>query len=85
MQVRSRRGGPIPEYHAGTLIPPLVPWSRPKPPVRGSDNDHEGHRFTDEDKVFFIHFLKWHLSQGRGARIPEREDLYLLLARQASI
>ncbi|PIL37074.1 hypothetical protein GSI_00766 [Ganoderma sinense ZZ0214-1] len=82
IQIRSRRGGPIPEYHAGTLIAPLAPSSRPKPPVRDPDHDYESHRFTDEDKIFFIHFLKWYLGQGRGARIPERDDLYRLLARQ---
>ncbi|KAI1795157.1 hypothetical protein LXA43DRAFT_882724 [Ganoderma leucocontextum] len=81
VQVRSRRGGPIPEYHAGTLIPPLALSSQPKPPVRDVDEVRDGHRFTDEDKVFFIHFLKWYLRQGRASQIPEREDLYLLLAR----
>lgn len=86
VQVRSRRGGPIPEYHAGTLIPPLPTSSQPKAPVLDRDRDHEAHRFTDEDKIFFIHFLKSYLlGQGCGARIPDREDLYLLLARQVSI
>ncbi|KAM5540431.1 hypothetical protein V8D89_005889 [Ganoderma adspersum] len=83
VQARSRRGGPIPEYHAGTLIPPLPTSSQPKAPVWDRDDDHEAHRFTDEDKIFFIHFLKSYLlGQACGARIPDREDLYLLLARQ---
>lgn len=86
VQARSRRGGPIPEYHAGTLIPPLPTSSQPKAPVRDRDSDHEAHKFTDEDKIFFIHFLKSYLlGQGCGARIPDRENLYLLLARQVSI
>ena len=85
VQVRSRRGGPIPEYHAGTLIPPLGPSLHPKPPPRDSENVNESHKFSDEDKIFFIHFLKWYLRQGIVAHIPDREELYLLLARQVSI
>ena len=85
MQVRSRRGGPIPEYHAGTLIPPLDPSLQPKPTLWDPENIHQSQRFSDEDKIFFIHFLKWYLCQGSVAHIPDREELYLLLARQVSI
>ncbi|KAH9943513.1 uncharacterized protein BXZ73DRAFT_97553 [Epithele typhae] len=53
---RPRRGGPIIEYHDETQIPHADPATRPVPPKRKAGEDHR--RFTDAEKVFFIHFLR---------------------------
>ncbi|TBU63980.1 hypothetical protein BD310DRAFT_460838 [Dichomitus squalens] len=74
--VRSRRGGPVDEFHAGTLIPRVEVSNRPVPP---SPPEVDGRRFTDEDRIFFIHFLRWQLREGP---VPEREELYDALAEQ---
>ncbi|RPD67267.1 hypothetical protein L226DRAFT_131941 [Lentinus tigrinus ALCF2SS1-7] len=74
--VRSKRGDPIADYHAGTHIPPLSVNSKPKAPPK----DPGSVRFSDDDKVFFIHYLRWRL-QHEGS-VPTRSDLYDELAEE---
>ncbi len=64
------------DFHAGTQIPPLTVYSKPKAPLHKPGNN----RFTDDDKVFFIHYLRWRLR--REGPIPTRAVLYAELAEQ---
>ncbi|KAM5540429.1 hypothetical protein V8D89_005887 [Ganoderma adspersum] len=75
---RSKRGGPIVEYHDEIRISYLPPGVKPKAPQRGLQSDNL--RFTKEDKVFFIHYLKYRLRKGP---VPSKEQLYRELAEQA--
>ena len=63
--------------HAGVLIPPS---SGLLPPVAPHTRPEHGNKFTDEDKIFFIHFLRWRLRQ--PGPIPSKKDLYEALAKQ---
>ncbi|KAI0719645.1 hypothetical protein C8T65DRAFT_636020 [Cerioporus squamosus] len=73
---RSKRGDPVADFHAGTHIPPLAVYSKPKVPPRNPGSK----RFTDDDKIFFIHYLRWRLR--REGPIPTRSVLYAELAEQ---
>ncbi|KAI0723220.1 hypothetical protein C8Q76DRAFT_388520 [Earliella scabrosa] len=75
---RFLRRGPVEQYHDFTHIPHLPPTIIPKPPRRNSE-DLSDPRFTDEDKVFFIHYLQWRLRDGP---VPKKEQLYAELAKQ---
>ena len=74
---RPRRGGPVDEFHNETFIPPADPTVKPTPPRRDPGDDST--RFTAEDKVFFIHYLRWAL-----LRKPtmDKSDLYEALATE---
>ncbi|TBU32858.1 hypothetical protein BD311DRAFT_785481 [Dichomitus squalens] len=74
---RPKRGSPVAEYHDETLIPPLPPHTKPKPPRRDPKNDNG--RFTKEDKIFFIQYLHYRLDRGP---VPSKEELYDELAEQ---
>ncbi|KAI0774195.1 hypothetical protein C8Q74DRAFT_816439 [Fomes fomentarius] len=74
---RLARCGPVEQYHAYTYIPYLPPDMKPDPPRR--DPDDADPRFTDDDKVFFIHYLQWRLHKGA---VPKKEALYAELAEQ---
>ncbi|KAI0774191.1 hypothetical protein C8Q74DRAFT_816465 [Fomes fomentarius] len=71
---RSRRGEPVGEYHVDTLIPPSDPRKKPKAPTTSDQA-----RFSDEERIFFIHFLRWRLNNGR---IPSKTTLYKELAKE---
>ena len=73
---RSRRGEPVGDYHDQTLIPPSDPTIKPMPP-RTSDHT----KFTDEDRIFFIHYLRWRLYDGE---VPTKNELYEELATEVS-
>ncbi|KAI1795156.1 hypothetical protein LXA43DRAFT_914523 [Ganoderma leucocontextum] len=77
---RTRRGAPIHEFHAGTFIPPSFGVIAPKPSKQ--DRSQDASKFTDEDKVFFIHFLHWRL--GQPGAIPSKHDLYDALGDQTA-
>ncbi|TBU32854.1 hypothetical protein BD311DRAFT_654008 [Dichomitus squalens] len=72
---RPRRGDPVEEFHAGVQIPPSNVSVKPKAPRRNVAD----RRFTDQDKIFFIHFLRWLLHKGP---VPEREAIHNILAEQ---
>lgn len=69
------------EFHAGTFIPPSFGLVTPRPPHRDRSQDFT--KFTDEDKVFFIHFLHWRL--GQPGAIPSKQDLYDALGNQVGL
>ncbi|KAI1795154.1 hypothetical protein LXA43DRAFT_66566 [Ganoderma leucocontextum] len=73
----SKRGAPIEEYHEGIRIPFLSPGIQPKAPRRDPRDDSR--KFTTEEKIFFIHFLKYRLRRGP---VPSKEQLYKELAEQ---
>ncbi|KAM5540428.1 hypothetical protein V8D89_005886 [Ganoderma adspersum] len=75
---RSKRGPPVEEYHDDVYIPFLPPGIKPKAPRR--DPRDNSHRFTKEEKIFFIHFLKYRLRRGP---VPSQEQLYRELAERA--
>ncbi|RPD76967.1 hypothetical protein L226DRAFT_569192 [Lentinus tigrinus ALCF2SS1-7] len=72
-----KRRGSLLEYHDNTFIPPRNASSRPEAP----DDVHSGYhaRFTDDDKIFFIHFLRWRLREGE---VPDKRALYRELAME---
>ena len=72
----TRRGEPVGDYHDQTLIPPSDPTIKPMPP-RTSDHT----KFTDEDRIFFIHYLRWRLYDGE---VPTKNELYEELATEVS-
>lgn len=74
---RSKRGGPVVEYHDEVRIPYLPPGVKPKAPSR--DLQSGKLRFTKEDKIFFIQYLKFRLRKGP---VPSKEQLYRDLAEQ---
>ncbi len=74
---RSKRSAPVVEYHGETCIPYLPPGIKPKAPRRDPQPGHL--RFTKEDKIFFIHYLKYRLRKGP---VPSKEQLYRELAKQ---
>ncbi|EJF61163.1 hypothetical protein DICSQDRAFT_155257 [Dichomitus squalens LYAD-421 SS1] len=78
--LRYRRGSPAQVDHAGLLIPPSSGLLAPVAPRAKADE--KSSKFTDEDKIFFIHFLRWRLRQP-GA-IPSKKDLYKDLAKQTA-
>ena len=75
--MRSKRGDPADNYHAGTHIPSLVAYSKPKAPPPRQPGIY---RFTNDEKVFFIQYLRWRVR--RRGPIPTRSDLYAELAKQ---
>ncbi|RPD81206.1 hypothetical protein L226DRAFT_131932 [Lentinus tigrinus ALCF2SS1-7] len=77
MPQRSKRGDPVDEYHAETYIPPFSGSKKPKPPRRVSGDD--GFKFTDDDKIFLIHYLRWRVLQ---ANVPSKAEVFEELAKQ---
>ncbi|TFK92196.1 hypothetical protein K466DRAFT_595433 [Polyporus arcularius HHB13444] len=74
---RSKRGGPVDEYHAGTYIPPFCGSKKPKAPRRIFGD--ERFKFRDEDKIFLIHYLRWRVQQGE---VPGKLQVFEELAQQ---
>ncbi|KAI0661067.1 hypothetical protein C8Q70DRAFT_762345 [Cubamyces menziesii] len=56
--VRRRQASPVPMFHAGTRIPQSQTHVKPTPPA---PEESGGSRFTDAEKVFFIHYLQWRM------------------------
>lgn len=79
---RVLRGDPIPDYHAGTYIPPSPTVSRkPEAPSEESHARPASH-FTDADKIFFIQYLRWRLRDIE--RLPSKLTLLEELAKEVS-
>ncbi|KAI0719644.1 hypothetical protein C8T65DRAFT_636017 [Cerioporus squamosus] len=74
---RSKRGGPVDEFHADTYIPPYSGSKKPKAPRHVSEADR--FKFTDEDKVFFIHYLRWRVRQDD---VPDKSKVFGELAEE---
>ncbi|KAI1795153.1 hypothetical protein LXA43DRAFT_66897 [Ganoderma leucocontextum] len=74
---RSKRGAPVEEYHEELCIPSLPPGTKPKTPRRDPRDDSP--KFTEEEKIFFIDFLKYRLHRGP---VPSKEQLCKELAEQ---
>ena len=77
---QSRRGTALLEFHGGTYIPPSDSTHEPVLPQREPD-DSDLHRFTDEEKIFFIRYLRWRL---REDRVPSKDTLFKELAKEVS-
>ncbi|TFK92893.1 hypothetical protein K466DRAFT_581468 [Polyporus arcularius HHB13444] len=73
---RPKRRGSLLDYHDNTLIPPSITSHKPHAP---DDTQRGSFKFTDDDKVFFIHFLRWRLREGD---VPEKDVLYEELAEE---
>ncbi|OSD04162.1 hypothetical protein PYCCODRAFT_127355 [Trametes coccinea BRFM310] len=73
---RRKRGGPVPVFHAGVLVPNSPAQMKPKPPL---SDEADGCKFTDADKVFFIHYLRWRI---RNKPTVSKSELYEELAAQ---
>ncbi|KAI0723215.1 hypothetical protein C8Q76DRAFT_388425 [Earliella scabrosa] len=68
---RSRPAFTLPEYHANTLIPPSSTSTKPHCPPRRDPRSNRN-PFTPDDKIFFIHWLRWRLREGA---VPPRAVL----------
>ncbi|KAI0774194.1 hypothetical protein C8Q74DRAFT_1268761 [Fomes fomentarius] len=76
---RVLRGDPIPDYHAGTYIPPSPTVSR-KPEAPSEESGGSASHFTDADKIFFIQYLRWRLQDIE--RLPSKLTLLEELAKE---
>ncbi|KAI0684817.1 hypothetical protein C8T65DRAFT_192068 [Cerioporus squamosus] len=74
---RPKRGGMLLEFHNETCIPPSDNSSKPIAPRRDPDDDLT--KFSPEEKIFFIHYLKWRLGAGR---VPSKYTLLAELAKE---
>ncbi|TFK92188.1 hypothetical protein K466DRAFT_595425 [Polyporus arcularius HHB13444] len=74
---RPKRGGTLLEFHNETYIPPSENSSKPIVPLRDPGDDLN--RFSAEEKIFFIHYLKWRLRTGR---VPSKCFLLAELAKE---
>ncbi|KAH9853562.1 hypothetical protein C2E23DRAFT_821864 [Lenzites betulinus] len=70
---RSRRGERIADFHVMTLIPHTDGRTKPTRPAGRAGT------FTDADRIFFIHFLRWRLAQDP---LLAKDDLYEELAEE---
>ncbi|KAI0638100.1 hypothetical protein C8Q77DRAFT_1089329 [Trametes polyzona] len=75
---RRRRGEPVLDFHAGTYIPATDGRRKPFPPPIADPAERS--RFTEMDKIFFIHYLRWRVTHDPTVT---RDDLYTELAKQA--
>ncbi|KAI0750766.1 hypothetical protein C8Q80DRAFT_530093 [Daedaleopsis nitida] len=66
------------EYHAHVYIPPLADYNKPRAPSRDPQGDID--TFSDDEKIFFIHFLRWRLREGP---VPPKLVLWWELGREA--
>ncbi len=71
----ARRSQPVPDFHADTFIPASTTFAKPTAPRR---DPRDNSLFTDDDKIFFIHFLRWRLQTGD---VPARSVLEWELAQ----
>lgn len=76
---RPKRGGKLDEFHHETYIPPSDNSSKPIVPRRDSGDDLS--KFSAEEKIFFIHWLRWRLREGR---LPSKATLLAELAKEVS-
>ncbi|TBU60836.1 hypothetical protein BD310DRAFT_922186 [Dichomitus squalens] len=69
--VHRPKRGEIPDgFHGDTLIPPSDGSMKPPlPAVMGEP----GSKFTKEEKIFFMHWLRWRLREGP---LPKKETLF---------
>ncbi len=67
------------EFHHETYIPPFDKSSKPVVPRRDPGDDLN--RFSTEEKIFFVHYLKWRLREGR---LPSKVTLLAELAKEVS-
>ena len=73
---RSKRGHTADVFHEGTWIP-LFDGS--EKPVRPSRIGRPGSKLIHEEKVFFVHWLRWRLRQGP---IPSKDTFFMELERE---
>ncbi|RPD67258.1 hypothetical protein L226DRAFT_608471 [Lentinus tigrinus ALCF2SS1-7] len=75
---RTKRRGRLLEFHDETYVPPPAdPLIKPLVPRRDSGADLN--RFSDEEKIFFIHYLRWRLREGT---VPSKLTLFNELAKE---
>ncbi|RDX55542.1 hypothetical protein OH76DRAFT_1414841 [Lentinus brumalis] len=76
-------GDELVSEHAGVQVPVLPLRVKPKPPQKPEMSQATGRigRFTDEEKIFFIQFLRWRL--GRDGPVPTQRKLCRALSREA--
>ncbi len=76
------RGDELVSEHAGVQVPVLPLRVKPKPPQKPEMSQATGRigRFTDEEKIFFIQFLRWRL--GRDGPVPTQRKLCRALSRE---
>ncbi|RPD67271.1 hypothetical protein L227DRAFT_605668 [Lentinus tigrinus ALCF2SS1-6] len=69
--------------HAGMKAPLLPPSVKPKPPQKPATTQESGRigKFTNEEKIFFIQFLRWRLE--RDGPTPDKFKLCRALSREA--
>ena len=65
-------------FHAGTRIPQSQTHVKPTPPA---PEESGGSRFTDAEKVFFIHYLQWRMHDDPTVT---KDELYEELAEAVS-
>ncbi|KAI0750767.1 hypothetical protein C8Q80DRAFT_1268086 [Daedaleopsis nitida] len=76
---RSMRGMELAEFHADTYIPPSDYTTKPQAPP--GDPSGNVATFTDDEKIFFIHCLRWQLREAR--LLPPKEVICWYLANEA--
>ena len=74
-----KRGRKLLEFHDGTCIPPSDNLTKPVPPAR--DIDAPRSRFSHEEKIFFIRYLRWRLREGQ---VPSKAALFQELAKEVN-
>ncbi|KAI9066737.1 hypothetical protein FKP32DRAFT_333676 [Trametes sanguinea] len=73
---RRKRGGTIPLFHAGVLVPNSPVQLKPRPPP---SDETDGAKFTDAEKIFFIQYIQWRI---RNKPTISKFELYEELAAQ---
>ncbi|RPD67270.1 hypothetical protein L227DRAFT_19111 [Lentinus tigrinus ALCF2SS1-6] len=70
--------------HAGVQVPLLPPHVKPEPPRKPAvpESGRMG-KFTNEEKIFFIQFLRWRLERVKDGAIPDQLKLCYALHREA--
>ncbi len=79
-----RRKGELVSEHAGVQVPFLSRHVKPEPPQKPAmAQSGKFGKFTNEEKVFFIQFLRWRVE--RKGPVPDCselcQDLYMAVRR----
>ncbi|TBU22057.1 hypothetical protein BD311DRAFT_792402 [Dichomitus squalens] len=69
----SKKEGQEPIFHDVTFIPPSDGSEKPRLPRLRSSAADPNEKFTDDEKVFFVHWLRWRLRQGP---LPDKDELF---------
>ena len=64
---------PVPVFHDVTFIPPSDGSEKPAPPRFRTSAADPSDKFTNDERVFFIHWLRWRLHRGP---LPDKEELF---------